>query len=175
MKEQKKEKVKKVSFFKKLWYSTTKFEKYLKALNSGDDIKNIKDELHKSFASLGEMEQKIANIILVDIESGELIVHNDKTLNEYINEYKQKQNDEKIDEICINLGLDKQKFLEVITGLNNGKKLAEINAFTELKNQADKTKAKEYFQVKENRNLKPFEVNIMLDGFLSNFFEQNRA
>ena len=156
-------------------YMQTKFEKYLKALNSGDDIKNIKDELHKSFASLGEMEQKIANIILVDIESGELIVHNDKTLNEYINEYKQKQNDEKIDEICINLGLDKQKFLEVITGLNNGKKLAEINAFTELKNQADKTKAKEYFQVKENRNLKPFEVNIMLDGFLSNFFEQNRA
>lgn len=156
-------------------YMQTKFEKYLKALNNGDDIKNIKDELHKSFASLGEMEQKIANIILVDIESGELIVHNDKTLNEYINEYKQKQNDEKIDEICINLGLDKQKFLEVITGLNNGKKLAEINAFTELKNQADKTKAKEYFQIKENRNLKPFEVNIMLDGFLSNFFEQNTA
>jgi len=35
MKEQKKEKVKKVSFFKKLWYSTTKFEKYLEMASEG--------------------------------------------------------------------------------------------------------------------------------------------
>lgn len=35
MKEQKKEKVKKVSFFKKVWYSITKFEKYVEIASEG--------------------------------------------------------------------------------------------------------------------------------------------
>ena len=55
-------------------YMNSRFEKYLKALNqseiSEEELDKILSELHKSFASLTQEEQKYANIFVHDIQSG---------------------------------------------------------------------------------------------------------
>ena len=52
---------------------------------------------------------------------------------------------------------------------------AEINAKETKETIAKINKAKSWFFERINKIDKPFEVNIMLDGFLSDFFEKNRA
>ena len=53
-------------------YMDSRFEKYLKALNLGDENEKVKtlDDLHKSFAALTQEEQKYAALFLHDIQRG---------------------------------------------------------------------------------------------------------
>ena len=66
-------------------YMNSRFDKYLKLLNqagaSGESIEQAKAELHKSFASLTQEEQKFANIFLHDIERGDASVSHIYTYN----------------------------------------------------------------------------------------------
>ena len=69
-------------------YMNSRFEKYKKALTSGnaEDIEAAKEELHKTFATLTQEEQKYANIFLHDIQTGDVKAERGKTLRDYINE-----------------------------------------------------------------------------------------
>ena len=51
----------------------------------------------------------------------------------------------------------------------NKSNLNEYGRFDDLKNTVDKKKAREYFQKVEDRKIKPFEVNMMIDEYLRNF------
>jgi type I restriction enzyme R subunit len=65
-------------------FMNSRFNKYLKVLINGNevDIKKTLDELHKSFASLSQDEQKYANILLHDIQSGNILIDENKTFKE---------------------------------------------------------------------------------------------
>ena len=71
-------------------YMNSRFEKFLKSLKTGDSaqVQATLDELHKSFASLTQQEQKYASIFLHDVQSGNVEVTPDKTLRDYITEYQ---------------------------------------------------------------------------------------
>jgi type I restriction enzyme R subunit len=85
----------------------SRFEKYKKALTSGnaEDIEAAKEELHKTFATLTQEEQKYANIFLHDIQTGDVEAESGKTL-DYISEYMQKAKNDQIHRIAVVLGLD---------------------------------------------------------------------
>lgn len=73
-------------------YMNSKFNKYLKALAQPDvskeEVAKIKDELHKTFATLSVEEQKYANLILHDIDSGDFKLNvNEKSFRDCITEY----------------------------------------------------------------------------------------
>ena len=68
----------------------TRFEKYLKTLQAGGDsdaLQSAVDELHKSFASLTQEEQKQANIFLNDMQRGDVTPEDGKSFRQYISEY----------------------------------------------------------------------------------------
>ncbi|MCI5146819.1 MAG: type I restriction endonuclease subunit R, partial [Candidatus Electrothrix sp. AR3] len=73
-------------------YMNTRFEKYLRILTQegmdGEQIQKTMDELHKSFASLTQEEQKYANIFLNDVQRGEARLTEGKAFREYITEYQ---------------------------------------------------------------------------------------
>lgn len=48
-------------------YMNSRFKKYIKALQDGAETAAVLDELHKSFATLTQEEQKYANIFLHDV------------------------------------------------------------------------------------------------------------
>jgi len=64
-------------------YMNSRFEKYLKTIRKDDtnsnDIQKTVDELHKSFATLTQEEQKFANIFLNDVQRGDVKPEEGKT------------------------------------------------------------------------------------------------
>ncbi len=81
-------------------YMNSRFEKYMKILHTeGADAKELEkaeEELHKTFATLSQEEQKYANIFLHDIQSGDIVVTAGKTFKEYVIEYCSKAKDDQI-------------------------------------------------------------------------------
>ena len=154
-------------------YMNSRFEKYLKMLKTeGIDEKEMQqtlDELHKSFASLTQEEQKYANIFLHDVQSGNLIMENGKTFREYITEYQFKIKNNQIYEISKILSLDEAKLRKIMTTGVSKTNINEYGRFDELKNTVDKAKARVYFENMEGTKIPPFKVNIRVHNLLQDF------
>lgn len=154
-------------------YMNSRFEKYLKTLkggdNDGDHVQQTLDELHKSFASLTQEEQKFANIFIHDVQSGNASVESGKTFRQYITEYQFNAKNAEIRQIQLALGLDEVKLRNMMnSGVNEGN-LDDYGRFVALKNTVDKTKAKEYFEKLEGQTIVPFKINIKVHNLLREF------
>ena len=152
-------------------YMNSRFEKFLKSLKTGDSaqVQATLDELHKSFASLTQQEQKYASIFLHDVQSGNVEVMPDKTLRDYITEYQFTAKDGEIQKLVLLLGLDEAKLRAM---MNTGVTEANINEygrFDTLKVSVDASKAKAYFESLEGNSLPPFRVNIKAHQLLQEF------
>ena len=154
-------------------YMNSRFDKYLKLIrqegSSEESIEQAKAELHKTFAALTQEEQKYANIFLHDIERGDVIAEDGKTLRDYITEYQFRAKDDQIHRFATIFGLDEDK-LRNMMGLNlNEATINEFGRFDELKKSVDKSKAKEFFEAYEQTKLIPPKVNMKTDQLLRQF------
>ncbi|MFR1757801.1 MAG: type I restriction endonuclease subunit R, EcoR124 family, partial [Thomasclavelia spiroformis] len=152
-------------------YMNSRFTKYIKELQNGSSgaIANALDELHKSFAILSQEDQKYANIFLHDIQSGNVYVDDNKTLYDYINEYKCKAKDDQIHRFANAFGINEEKLRNMMGLKLTASNINEFGRFDELKKTIDKTKAKEYLERKEGVKLIPLKVNIKMDKLLREF------
>ena len=154
-------------------YMNSRFNKYVEIMETEgvekEIIEQVLNELHKSFASLTQEEQKYANIFLHDIQRGKVEVEKGKTLMDYITEYQIKASDEQIRAIVDALGLDEGKLRNMlnlhVTKLN----LNEFGRFDELKSSVNKEKARIYFEKILGTNIRPYEVNMIIDECLQKF------
>lgn len=154
-------------------YMNSRFEKYLKTLkNEEHDSQHSQetlDELHKSFASLTQEEQKFANIFIHDVQSGNVSIASGKTFRECITEYQFNAKTAEINHLSTLLGLDQRK---LTTMMNSGVSELNINGygrFDDLKNTVDKAKAKAYFEELEGVAIPPFKINIKVHNLLQRF------
>ena len=132
-------------------------------------IEQAKAELHKTFAALTQEEQKYANIFLHDIERGDVIAEDGKTLRDYITEYQFRAKDDQIHRFATIFGLDEDK-LRNMMGFNlNEATINEFGRFDELKKSVDKSKAKAFFEAYEQTKLIPPKVNMKTDQLLRQF------
>ena len=53
-------------------------------MQDGTETATVLDELHKSFATFTQEKQKYANIFLHDVQNGDVVVDEGKTLRDYI-------------------------------------------------------------------------------------------
>lgn len=155
-------------------YMNSKFVKYLKVLDDDnatkEELEQLKAELHKTFATLSSEEQKYANIILVDIESGNLKFNADnKTLRDYITEYMTQAKNDQIHKLADAFGLDETKLRELVELHVNENNLNEFNRFDNLIKTVNKQKAKQYFEEKEQTTLILPKVNTRVSKFLQKF------
>ena len=154
-------------------YMNSQFEKYIKLLNGHsmitEDIENSKTELHKTFATLTQEEQKYANIFLHDIQRGDVEITSGKTLRDYINEYLLKAKNDQIHSIYVNLGVDEDKLRAIMSLKLNESNLNEFGRYDELKQTIDKKKAKDYFEKIEGIKIIQPKVNIKADTLLRDF------
>ncbi len=154
-------------------YMNSKFEKYIKLLHqrgsSEDLIKQAEDELHKTFATLSQEEQKFANIFLHDIQRGDVVPEDGKTLRDYITEYMAKAKDDQIHRIAIVLGLDESKLRAMMALRVTENSINEFGRFDALKATANKSKAKEYFEKIEGTTIIPPKVPMKIDTLLRKF------
>jgi type I restriction enzyme R subunit len=154
-------------------YMNSRFDKYIKLLNAEgttqETIEQAEAELHKTFATLSQEEQKYANIFLHDIQRGDIKVADGKTLRDYINEYLSKAKNEQIHSISDLLGIDENKLINIMSLKLNENNLNEFGRYDELKNTVDKEKAKEYFEKTEKTKIIPPKVMIKADNLLREF------
>lgn len=153
-------------------YMNSRFRKYLKELNKGSSpevVEKALSELHQSFASLSQEDQKYANIFLHDVQSGEIDVQEDKTLRDYINEYKYNAKNDQTHKFAEVFGLDENK-LRAMMELNlNELNINEFGRLDDLKKSVDKQKARAYFESVEGAKVLPYKVNIRMDSLLRKF------
>lgn len=162
-------------------YMNSRFEKYLKTIRKDDtnsnDIQKTVDELHKSFATLTQEEQKFANIFLNDVQRGDVKPEKGKTFREYITEYLAAAKIAQINEVVNVLGSTQDENIAAFKSklsrmMNTGVTEANINEFgrfDDLKNCVDKAKTKAYFEEQEGAGISLFKVNMKIDKLLQDF------
>ncbi|MBA6153104.1 type I restriction endonuclease subunit R [Gelidibacter maritimus] len=154
-------------------YMNSRFEKYLKKLNSKDvskdELQQTLDELHKSFASLTQEQQKYANLFLHDVQRGNAKLEAGKTLKDYINIYQFNAKNDQIRKVATILGLDETRLRSMMDLGLTVKNINEYGRFSELKETVNKEKAKAYFEEIEDTTMPQYKVNIKVDAFLQKF------
>ncbi|MBL0300578.1 MAG: type I restriction endonuclease subunit R [Cytophagaceae bacterium] len=154
-------------------FMNSRFVKYLKNLNQANidpsELQKTLDELHKSFASLMQEEQKYANIFIHDVQSGNVTLDPDKTFRDYITEYQSKAKSDEITRLSEILGLDQSKLRAMMSTNVTEANINEYGRFDDLKSTVDKAKARTYFENLENAPIPPFKVNIKTHNLLQDF------
>lgn len=154
-------------------YMNSRFDKYLKLLGqegiSAAQLQQTLDDLHKSFASLSQEQQKYANIFLHDVQSRNVTMESGKTFREYITAYQFKAKNDQIYRLAQLLGLDEVKLREMMKLAITAANINEYGRFDKLKESVDPTRAKEYFEKLAGTTIPAFKVNIKTDELLRDF------
>ncbi|EPC4112419.1 type I restriction endonuclease subunit R [Enterobacter roggenkampii] len=155
-------------------YMNSRFKKYIKVLqDSNHEVREATlSELQRSFSSLSQDEQKIAEIFLRDIQRGDIEIEPTRSFRDYLTDYQAQAKNAEIETIIKFLGVNADK---LITLMNTRTTEANLNAygrFDELKATVDKKKAKAYFEALEGQVIPPYKVNIKAAELLSDFIIQ---
>lgn len=154
-------------------YMNGRFVKYIKLLYADDTeaevLRQAADELHKTFASLTQEEQKYANILLHDIQRGDVRVEEGKTFRDYITEYLSKAKNQQVQKVVNALGVDGAMLVNLMDQHVTEKTINDFGRFTALKDTVDKERAREYFEKKEGKPVVPYRVTVKADKLLREF------
>lgn len=154
-------------------YMNSRFEKYLKVLLQEDVDQNqlqaTLDELHKSFATLSQVDQKYANIFLHDVQSGNAEIEDGKSFRDYITEYQYRAKNEQVRQLVNALGIDIQKLENLMNAGITEASINEYGRFDDLKQTVVREKAEEYFVSTEGAKVPAFRLSIKIEKLLKDF------
>jgi len=151
-------------------YMNSRFEKYLKKLGEGaEDLLAAEQELHSTFATLTQEEQKYAELFLHDIQQGNVQAQSGKTLRDYITEYMENAKNDQIHRLAILLGLDESMLRAMMSLHITEDNINEYGRYEALKDTMDISKAKAYFEEKEGHAIIPPMVHPKADKLLRSF------
>lgn len=153
-------------------YLDSKFKKFIRSKNMGDmnEAEKALDELHRSFSTLSQEEQKFANIIIHDIHIGNLAVDGEKTIQDYIMEYMNRAKEDQITKFAAAFGLSDGVFREFVKNANP-KNLNEYGRLDELKKKINKQILKKYLKEKHGIELSIPSLSVKIDKLISDFIE----
>lgn len=152
-------------------YLNANFQRYARSMDSGDpeERRRVKNDLHRFFATLTSEQQRYANMVLNDLENGELVVEEGKEFMDYIVEYQERTESDYVTNLREAFDLD-EKHLRNMMNLNITKtNLNEFGRFSKLKDSVDRKKAKGYLEETLGEQLKPYEVSRKVDNILRDF------
>lgn len=151
-------------------YMNANFEKWLKCLEQDDEgLTAAREELHRSFASLSQDDQRFAELFLHDVERGDAALEDGKTLRDYITSYARKAKNAQVERIVEALGIDGE-LLATMAALDlTESNINEFGRFDDLKDSVDKARAKAFFEQKEGKTLPLFKVNTRAAALLKRF------
>ena len=150
-------------------YMNSRFKKYIKALQDGAETAAVLDELHKSFATLTQEEQKYANIFLHDVQNGDVVVDEGKTLRDYITEYMTSAKNDQIHRFATAIGVDETMLRSFMQSKITEDNINEFGKFDTLKATVDTEKAKTFLEMIEGKPIKKFQINMKIDQMLRRF------
>ena len=154
-------------------YMDSKFKKYIKALNqeyiTEEELNKYLKELHISFSSLSQENQKFANLLIHDIQSGNIVLTDNKTFMDYITEYKTNIENDQIRKISNLFDLNEEKLRKIINSDVNEMNLNEFARFDDLIKTKNLDKFKKYYKEIYDKDLSTFEANIEFENLIREF------
>jgi len=155
-------------------YMNSRFEKYLKVLQGGDARaeEDTLAELHRSFTSLSQEDQRIAEIFLHDIQRGDVQIDPNRSFRDYLTDYKAAAVNQKVAAIVVALGVDEVKLIALMNSHVTDVTLNEFGRFDDLRSTVDQQKAKDYFERLQGQPMPMFRVNIKAANLLRDFLLQ---
>lgn len=153
-------------------YMNSRFEKYLKELDKNQDKASVEitlNELHKSFSSLTQSEQKYAKLFLNDLQRGDAELIEGHRFRDYINDFKDNAENARLNAVVDALGVNKSLLVSLMNNKVDEKNLNNFGRFDALKESVDKEKAKEHFENLERITIPVFKVNMRVDKMLKDF------
>ncbi len=124
-----------------------KFVKNLYATGPGSElVKTAQRDLHNAFASLSQRDQRTAQRILHDIESGDLRLEKDKTIYDYILDYQKRECDQQVYTLAEATGLNINRLKDLTAKDTTTENLNEHGRFDELIHTLDKALAVDFLK-----------------------------
>lgn len=153
-------------------YMNSRYEKYCKLLNLDEkdqkELDAAESELHRTFATLTQEQQKFADIFLHDIQRGDVKPEAGKTLKDYISEYMMKAKDDRVHQFAASLGVN-EGLLRDMMARNLAGGINQFGRFDALKASIDMGKAKAYLEEKEGRKISLPKVRQKTEKMLRDF------
>ncbi len=157
-------------------YMNSRFEKWLKQLNqpnvSPEILEATLEELHKSFAFLSQENQKLANMFLNDVQSGDVSLEKGKGLQDYIAMYADNIRRKRVKSLYKYFGCEERLVYNLLEANVSEENINEYGRFDELKGTVIKEKARKYFTSVDGKEMKLFRVNNRVDKVLKEFILQ---
>ena len=153
-------------------YMNSRFHKYYKLVNEGADEETksaMLNELHKSFATLTQEEQKYAHMVIHDIQNSTLEYDEHKTIMDYISSYVSKAKNDEIVIFVEAIGINEdalRRFLAYHVNVNN---IDEFGRFEKLKQEVNLDVAQKYFEKKEGHPIPRRKIHPKVDKVLRDF------
>ena len=162
-------------------YLNSKFKKWLLSFYNANEenvVASLQQQLHNEFASLSQEDQKFAEQILYDIQSGKLKVDKDTnlTFNDYINKYKIEAKNDQISIFANKLGFSEKELRELINLKPTDDNLNEYGRFDNFKKSLNVDVAKIYFDTRDGENypkplIKSKAENLVRDFIIKGGFD----
>ena len=151
-------------------YMNANFTKWLKALGGGDPalLTSAEEELHKSFASLSQEEQRYAELFMHDVERGEIELEEGKTLRDYITYYANSAKNSQVEQITKAFDVDGALLNEMMRLDLTETTLNEFGRFDRLKASVNRSLAKAFFD-KPDSPVSQFTANLLATKLLKSF------
>lgn len=154
-------------------YINSKFVKFIKNLyTSGPGSELTKEafkELHKTFASLSQKDQRTAMVILHDIQSGDLHLAPGKTIYDYITEYQFNELHKQILILVEATGVNISQLERIIKRNITEQTLNEFNQFDNLKLTLNMPKTRDFIVKIEGVEVPARMVMPKIDKILREF------
>lgn len=154
-------------------YMNSKFSKYVKAIQANDlsseVVKATLDELHQSFASLSQEEQKYADLFLGDLQRGDIALVEGKTIQDYIGEYVKKAKDRRIHHFAVAFGINEDELAALISLTSSKNDINVHGRFDKLAESVDRTKAKKYLEENTGEKIPARKLSMRIEDTLQRF------
>ena len=157
-------------------YMNERFHRYIHLLDlsetSQEELEEALNQLHQMFALLSYEQQQIAEMILLDVQSGRFKCPENITFKELITQRLMETTKGYMIKVQNAFGLNID-LLQKIMEQGNKKNLNEFGLYNKLKESIDLDKAREYFSKKTGKSISVFKVNMMIDELLRKFIQED--
>ena len=152
-------------------YMNSRFKKFLKELKNGSAQAREATlaDLHRSFTSLSQVDQKTAEIFLNDIQRGDVQIDSDRSFRDYLTDYQMQAQNSRVATLVQVFGLSEPKLRAMMNANITEANLNDYGRVDDLKQSVNKPLASVYFERVTGQVLPAFKVNVKVAALLKKF------
>jgi len=154
-------------------YMETKFVKWVASLGqesvTPEETQQLLNDLHVEFAKLSQSDQLLAEVLIHDIQTGDMQLQAGMTFHDCLNEYRQRTEDGRVDAMVDAFGVDKGMLVSLMRSATTSSDPNSHGRLDALRQTINTAKAKAYFEGVLGEPWKPRYVRMRADSLLTEF------